>query len=157
MKSISENKGTILIVDDDQAVLVLLQTMLAAADYRVLLAAERSDAIRIVKAKHLHIDLLLLDVNLTGVTGCELAGEIISIRPEIRVLWMSGFVDQGFIRVKLVDRYAGILMKPLRNLDFLAAVQQAIEEGPAAGAARLPVVAQSMSAGAAGAFYALGG
>jgi len=98
-----------------------------AADYRVLLASERADAIRIAGQKHLHIDLVLLDVHIPGVSGTELADEILSIRPQIRVLWMSGFVDEEFIRVKLLDAYAGFLSKPLHRDGLLLAVQQAIE------------------------------
>jgi len=98
MKETRENRGTILVVDDDRAVLVLIQNILMAADYRVLLAAERADAVRIAGQKHIHIDLVLLDVRMPGVLGSELAGELLTLRPNIRVLWMSGFVDEEFIR-----------------------------------------------------------
>jgi len=127
MNALTENRGTILIVDDDPAVLVLIQGILMAADYRVLLAAERADAVRIALQKHIHIDLFLLDVRLPGVFGTELADEILSIRPNIPVLWMSGFVDEEFIRVRLLDGYAGFLSKPLRRDGLLRAVQQAME------------------------------
>jgi DNA-binding NtrC family response regulator len=125
MSKFGENRGTILIVDDDPAVLVLIQNILMAADYRVLLAAERADAVRIARQKHVHIDLVLLDVRIPGVSGTELADEILSIRPNIHVLWMSGFVDEEFIRVKLLDGYAGFLSKPLRRDGLLQAVEQA--------------------------------
>jgi len=127
MDTTAENRGTVLIVDDDPAVLVLIQTILMAADYRVLVASERTDAVRMARQKHLHIDLVLLDVRIPGVSGTDLADEILSIRPLIRVLWMSGFVDEEFIRVKLHHEYAGFLSKPLRRDGLLLAVQQAIE------------------------------
>ena len=136
MNASGENRGTILVVDDDPAVLVLIQNMLMAADYRVLLAAERADAVRLIQQKHVHIDLALLDVRVPGVSGSELGDEILSIRPDIRVLWMSGFVDEEFIRIKLHDRYAGFLTKPLHCDGLLRAVEQAIEEAP--GGARTP-------------------
>jgi two-component system cell cycle sensor histidine kinase/response regulator CckA len=127
MNTFAENRATILIVDDDPAVLVLIQSILMAADYRVLLAAERVDAVRMARQKHVHIDLVLLDVRLPGVSGSELADEILSIRPNIPVLWMSGFVDDEFIRVKLLDGYAGFLSKPFHRDDLLLAARQAIE------------------------------
>jgi len=132
MKETRENRGTILVVDDDRAVLVLIQNILMAADYRVLLAAERADAVRIAGQKHIHIDLVLLDVRMPGVLGSELAGELLALRPNIRVLWMSGFVDEEFIRVKLLDGYAGFLAKPMRRGDLLSALEQAIGTEPAA-------------------------
>src|ERR1700722_2294618 len=113
MNAHRENRGTILIVDDDPAVLVLIQSILMAADYRVLLATERADAVRMAQQKHVHIDLALLDVRIPGVSGSELAEEIVSVRPDIRVLWMSGFVEEEFIRVKPLGGYAGFLPKPL--------------------------------------------
>jgi two-component system cell cycle sensor histidine kinase/response regulator CckA len=130
MNAAGENRGTVLIVDDDPAVLVLIQSILMAADYRVLLAAERADAVRLARQKHVRIDVALLDVRIPGVTGTELADEILSIRPDVRVLWMSGFVDEEFVRVKLLDGYAGFLSKPLRRDGLLTAVQQAIEAAP---------------------------
>ena len=130
MNAAEENRGTVLVVDDDPAVLVLIQNMLMAADYRVLLAAERADAIRMAQQKHVHVDLVLLDVRIPGVSGTELADEISSIRPDIRVLWMSGFVDEEFIRVKLLGGNAGFLSKPLRRDGLLTAVQDAIEGYP---------------------------
>ena len=126
MNANGTNRGTVLIVDDDPAVLILIQTILMAAGYRVLLAAERADAVRMARQKHIRIDLVLLDVRMPGVSGTGLADEILSFRPNTRVLWMSGFVDEEFIRVKLLDGYAGFLSKPLRRDGLLQAVEQAI-------------------------------
>jgi DNA-binding NtrC family response regulator len=130
MNPTATNRGTILIVHDDPAVLVLMQTILKAADYRVLLAAERADAVRMARQKHIHIDIVLLDVHVPGLSGTGLADEILSIRPSIRVLWMSGFVHEEFIRVKMVHGDAGFLTEPLRRNGFLPAVQGARERRP---------------------------
>jgi DNA-binding NtrC family response regulator len=130
MNATGTNRGTILIVDDDPAVLVLIQTILMAADYRVLLAAQRAHAVRMARQKHIHIDIVLLDVRIPGVSGTGLADEILSLRPNIRVLWMSGFVREEFVRVKMLDAYAGFLSKPLRRDGLLAAVQRAMQPAP---------------------------
>jgi hypothetical protein len=129
MKIAAESRETILVVDDDPAVLVLIQSILMAAGYRVLLAAEAGDTVRIAGQQHVPIDLVLLDVRVPGVSGTELADEILSIRPGVKVLWMSGFVDEEFIRIRLVDRYAGFLPKPLHPDDLLLAVREACEAG----------------------------
>ncbi|HXM45927.1 MAG TPA: response regulator [Bryobacteraceae bacterium] len=130
MQAVGEHRATILVVDDDPAVLVLIQAILVAADYRVWPAVERADAVRMARQKHIHIDLVLMDVRLPGVIGTELADEILSIRPDVRVLWMSGFVDAEVVRVKLVDEYAGFLPKPLHRDGLLSAVEQAIQAVP---------------------------
>jgi two-component system, cell cycle sensor histidine kinase and response regulator CckA len=125
--------GTILVVDDDPSVLVLIQTILTTADYRVLLAAERADAIRMATQKHLHIDLALLDVRMPGMSATALADEMLSLRPNVRVLFMSGFVDEEIIRIKMLDQYAGFLPKPFRSDGLLRAVRHAMEAPAAAG------------------------
>ncbi len=130
MTTPAENLGTVLIVDDDPAVLVLIQNILMGAGYRVLPAAERTDVTRLVGQKHVHIDVALLDVRLPGVNGTELADEILTARPNIRILWMSGFVDEEFIRIKLLDGYAGFLPKPLRRAGLLMAIEQAMTAEP---------------------------
>ncbi len=126
----AENHGTILIVDDDPAVLILVQNILTAAGYRVLPALDRADAVRLAGQKHIHMDMALLDVYMPGVSGTELADEILSIRPNLRILWMSGFVDDEFIRIRLIAGYAGFLPKPLRRAGLLRAVEQAMAAGP---------------------------
>ena len=127
------SRGTILVVDDDPAVLVLIQTILTAADYRVLLASEREDAVRMATQKHLRIDLALLDVRMPGMSATALADEIMTIRPNVRVLFMSGFVDEEIIRIKLLDQYAGFLAKPFRSDGLLRALRHAMEAPAAAG------------------------
>jgi two-component system cell cycle sensor histidine kinase/response regulator CckA len=135
----AENHGTILIVDDDPAVLILVQNILTSAGYRVLPALDRADAVRLAGQKHIHMDMALLDVYMPGVSGTELADEIMSLRPNIRVLWMSGFVEDEFIRIQLIAGYAGFLSKPLRRDGLLLAVEQAMAAAPReSGAAEHP-------------------
>jgi FixJ family two-component response regulator len=64
------------------------------------------------------------------VSGTELADEILSLRPNIKVLWMSGFVHEEFVRIKMLDGYAGFLSKPLRRDGLLLAVQRIMEGVP---------------------------
>ena len=125
-----EGRETVLVVDYDPAVLVLIQHVLIGGGYRVLLAAKPADAVRIARQKHIRIDLAIIDVAVYGDSGGDLAQTMLGIRPDVRVLWMSGFVDEPFIRVKLHDEYAGFLSKPLRRDGLLPVVQQALEEAP---------------------------
>jgi two-component system cell cycle sensor histidine kinase/response regulator CckA len=147
MNTLAESRGTVLVVDDDPSVLVLIERILTRANYRVLPAAERADAIRLVGQKHLHISVALLDVRIPGVSGTELADEILSIRPDLRVLWMSGFVDDDIIRIRMLDGFAGFLSKPFQPVSLLQTVAQAIE-GKSGGVAGLGhPAAQARTAG----------
>ncbi|HUE04272.1 MAG TPA: response regulator [Bryobacteraceae bacterium] len=147
MKATAKNRGTVLIVDGDPAVLVLIQRILVAADHHVLLAAERADAVHIARQKHIRIDLVLLDERIPGVSGTDLADEIAALRPGVRMLWMSGFVDDGFIRIRLFDGHTGRVSKKLYRDGLLPAVQQAIE-GPRPGRRARYLRAKTLTAGA---------
>lgn len=142
------NRGTVLVVDDDPAILVLIQNILSAANYRVLAAVERADALHLAEQKNVHIDLALIDVCMPGVRGPEFAAEIRALRPEIHLLWMSGIVDQEFVRIRLTDGYAGFLPKPLQRAGLLSAIEQAIAGNPAFSDESQAQVTRSMTAGA---------
>jgi len=119
MKPTGKDRRTILVVNRDPAVLLLLQKLLATADCRVLLAGAKGPAIRLMRQHHIRLDLILLDVHVPGITGQEMQDEIMSIRPGIPLLLISAFVDGEFIRVKVRGR-AGLL----------EAVRQALEVRP---------------------------
>jgi len=147
MHSNMGTRGTVLVVDDDPAILVLIQNILAAANYRVMAAVERADALHLAEQKNVHIDVALIDVCMPGVRGSEFAVELRRIRPDIRLLWMSGIVDQEFVRIRLTDASAGFLPKPLQRAGLLSAIEQAV-------AAKVdfsgePDGARTMTAGAA--------
>ncbi len=86
-----ENSQTVvLIVDDDQIVLNFLTAALQERGYRVLLAASAEQALTVARADTDDIHVLLSDVNMPGMSGLELADQLLQERPGIRVLMMSG-------------------------------------------------------------------
>lgn len=123
--------GTVLIVDDDLSVLTLMQTLLSAAGYRVVAASAAEDAIRLVRQRHLHLDLAVLDVRMPDISGPQLADELLNLRPSLRVLFMSGFVDDEIIRIKMLDE-KGFLQKPFGTEGLLRAVSWALQAMPPA-------------------------
>src|SRR5690242_7210661 len=110
MNTTSENRGTILIVNQDPSVLVLLQTILSAADCRVLVAQDGDGAVRLAWQKQIPIDVVLLDIDLPE-TKESLAEKMHFIRPETAVLSITGFVEDEFVRIKLVEGKADFLPK----------------------------------------------
>jgi DNA-binding response OmpR family regulator len=114
-KNNGKTRGTILTVDDDPSVLILIQAILTAADYRVVAARTGEDAVRLAKQKHLHINAAVLDVHMPGVRPRDLAGEILSLRPKLPILFMSGLVDEEVILIRMLDEYAGFLPKPFQG------------------------------------------
>jgi two-component system cell cycle sensor histidine kinase/response regulator CckA len=87
----AENKKTILIVDDDPAVLATVSAMLDNGDYNVLTAP--SAALAVARSRNLkgEIHLLLSDFQMPGMSGVDLATTMTNDRPDLKVLLMSGF------------------------------------------------------------------
>lgn len=127
-------RGTILVVDDEPAVLLIINTILTAADYRVLLAGSGKDAIRLAGQEHVHVDVALLDVCMPGVRTAEIAGDILSLRPHIPIVFMSGFVEDEIVRIRIME-YDGFLAKPFKTGSLLQVLRDAMEEARCGGGA----------------------
>ena len=111
----TSSNPTILVVDDDPSVLSVVRCMLESGDYNVLLAPSAEVALRLVERNDLMIYLVLLDVVMPDLTGPELAERILAIRPNLKVIFMSGFADAEVVRVKILDRKLELLPKPFTS------------------------------------------
>ncbi|MGH7607168.1 MAG: PAS domain S-box protein, partial [Gemmatimonadales bacterium] len=90
-KTAARGSETVLVVEDEPAVLTLSRRALEAQGYVVLAAADGTAALRIVERHGGRIDLLLTDVVMPGLSGRELADQLAVRRPGMRVLYMSGY------------------------------------------------------------------
>jgi CheY-like chemotaxis protein len=86
---------TVLVVDDEADVCELARDCLVAAGYRVLEARDGEEALRIAEGHPEPIHLLLTDVMMPRLNGVELAGRLTRQRPDMKVLYMSGFAVVG--------------------------------------------------------------
>lgn len=82
---------TILVVEDDDRILRLVAGVLRARGYRVIEAADPSDALRICVEDN--PDLLLTDIVMPAMNGRELAERAAELQPRLRILYMSGYPD----------------------------------------------------------------
>ena len=103
---------TILVVEDEPAVLSLSRRALEAQGYVVLAASDASDAMRVVERHGGTIHLLLTDVVMPGVSGRELADRLASQRPGIRVLYMSGYPGDAVVQHGALPHGSAFLQKP---------------------------------------------
>ncbi len=85
---------SILVVDDEPSLVALVRTMLWRAGYSVFEAHSGEEALRVAGVEGRHIDALLTDVMMPGMNGFELAGKLKAMRPELKVLFMSGYRDR---------------------------------------------------------------
>jgi DNA-binding NtrC family response regulator len=96
MAGISKGE-TILVVDDDESVRHVVAVSLQSFGYRVLEASSGQEALDVSRRYEGRIELLVTDVVMPGMNGLELARQIMELRPEVRVIVMSGIVDNSII------------------------------------------------------------
>ena len=87
---------TILLVEDEEMVRALAQTILERNGYTVLATKHVNDAMTLAQQRTGDIHLLLTDTIMPGMNGPELAQQILAVRPAIKVLYMSGYTDKAF-------------------------------------------------------------
>ena len=104
---------TILLVEDEAPVRAVAESILRRLGYRVLLARDPEDAIRLASQRDTPIDLLLSDVVMPGMGGPELARSIALLRPGLAVLHMSGYTDDSVVRHGMIEGSVAYLQKPL--------------------------------------------
>ena len=109
---------TILVVDDDDWVRVLARDVLAGEGYRVLEASDGQDAIRVAALHPGPIHLLLTDVVMPGMNGCELAAGLGALLPGMKVMFMSAY-DRDFLVPRGLTPGAPVITKPF-TIEYLA-------------------------------------
>jgi PAS domain S-box-containing protein len=94
----STGNETILLIEDEASLLALSARTLRAFGYRVLEAQSGSEAIEIFRIMSEEIDILVTDVVMPGISGPELAAQLIAQRPELPVLYISGYSAEDVVR-----------------------------------------------------------
>jgi CheY-like chemotaxis protein len=113
---------TILLVEDEESLCSLTRTLLEQAGYTVLEGKGAMQAIDIARHHRGPIHLLLTDMVMPVMNGREVADEITSIRPETRVIYMSGYM--GFTSRGVLDSDASFLPKPFSQDTLLRKVHE---------------------------------
>ncbi|MGH7236731.1 MAG: response regulator [Nitrospiraceae bacterium] len=114
---------TILVVDDSQDIRGLFHTALQRQGYKVLLAADGESALQVFQQHRGVIQLVVIDVVMPGMSGLKLAAKLLTLRPDIKVLFVSAFVQETTLRGKLraEDRF---LAKPIAPERLITKVQE---------------------------------
>ena len=117
---------TILVVEDDATVRLILADVLAELGYDVLLASDARPAIPILQSDR-RIDLMMSDVMLPHINGRKLAEIARASRPDLKVLFVTGYAENAAVRGDFLDPGMDMLTKPFA-LDALAAKVRALIE-----------------------------
>jgi len=103
---------TVLLVEDEDLIRSLAEQILSERGYRVLAAANASEAIETASRHASPIDLLLTDVVMPGSSGTDLAHRLLRQHPEMKVLYMSGYSDSLVFRFGVLQERSAFLQKP---------------------------------------------
>ena len=118
----------ILVVEDDDLVREFVSELLGSLGYRTIGARGGADALQILKSEP-DIDLLFTDVVMPGgMNGRQLADKSREIRPDLRVLFTSGYTENAIVHHGRLDRGVLLLSKPYRRRDLALKVRQALDE-----------------------------
>ena len=121
---------TILVVEDDEAVRSLVVEVLRHHQYRVLEAEHAEAALAVWKEHGPKIDLLLTDVIMPGINGLELAQQLLADRPELKVIYTSGYSSELFGSSMPLDEGRNYLPKPYLSAKLTSIVRAALEPAP---------------------------
>ena len=120
--------GTILLVEDEEDVRDLLTEVLQRTGYRVLPALTGGDAVRVAALHDGPIDAMLSDVVMPGMSGPEAWAKIAPDRPEMQVVFMSGYAEHASLQAHLVRAPAAFLNKPFSRSELASTLHSVLAE-----------------------------
>jgi two-component system, cell cycle sensor histidine kinase and response regulator CckA len=130
--SLPHGTETVLLVEDEEGVRNLTKEYLEMCGYKVLVAEDGHRAMDVVSGHTGSIDLMMTDIVMPGVSGSDLARRVSALRPDIRVVYMSGYTDQAIIHHGILSSDDVLLLQKPFTLTTLAhKLREALDTKPA--------------------------
>jgi two-component system, cell cycle sensor histidine kinase and response regulator CckA len=118
---------TILLVEDEDGVRALARQILQKRGYTVLEARHGGEALLICERHPQPVHLLLTDVVLSQMSGRELAQRLLPLRPEMKVLYMSGYSEEAIVQHGVLDPGTSFLQKPFSTESLIGKVREVLD------------------------------
>ena len=117
-------RGTILLVEDEEGIRVMLSELLTGLGYTVLPAGNGVEAVDIATRHSGAIDLVVTDMVMPEMSGQELGRNLAKLRPDLRILYMSAFASNIYSPSALANALADFISKPFDLEDFVGKVRE---------------------------------
>jgi PAS domain S-box-containing protein len=125
--SVPKGTETLLLVEDEDQVRNIVQAILEQQGYAVLTAANGEEALKLAQLHGPSIHMLMTDVVMPQMSGRQLAEELTSIRPQLKVLYMSGYTDDAIVRHGLLDASLNFIQKPFDAASVARKVREVLD------------------------------
>lgn len=127
-ENIPTGSGTVMVVEDDPTVLAMTTDMLEQIGYTIITADNPAQAIKLCQDSALKIDLIISDVIMPTMNGREMVERIRNIRPDIRVLFMSGYTSDIIASKGVFESGMNFLMKPFNMTSLNDKINEVLRE-----------------------------
>ena len=114
----NEQKGTVLVVDDEELVLDLEASMLQRIGYQTLKASNSAEACQLFNDNNKQIDLVILDMIMPDENGATTYKRLKMINPDVKVLVSTGYGRDGSVEEILNDNRNRLILKPFKFVEF---------------------------------------
>jgi len=128
-----QNRGneTILVVEDESGVARITEKILTHAGYDVRVAVSGVEALAMMEQDPDAVDLLLTDVIMPGMSGPKLAAELLQRRPDIKILFVSGYTNESLTSRGVLEDGVELLQKPFSSSELKQQVRSVLDKTPA--------------------------
>ncbi|MDJ0521505.1 MAG: response regulator [Planctomycetota bacterium] len=126
-------EGTVLVVDDEEGVRLVLETVLGTAGFDVLTANDGADGLKAFKEHEDEIVLVLLDMTMPRMDGEAAFRELRQLKPDVRAILMSGYNAQDATSRFAGKGLAGFIQKPFRPAELVQKIKEAMTRRPSIG------------------------
>lgn len=127
LQPIPHGTETVLMVEDEDQVRAILQHILEEQGYHVLAAANGLEALSFSKDPDRDIQLVITDVVMPHMSGRELAERLLEVRPNLPVLFMSGYTDDAIVHHGLLDEKLNFIQKPFDPAGVARKVREVLD------------------------------
>ena len=128
--SVPHGTELILLVEDEAQVRAILKEILEGQGYNVLAASNGEEALSISQDLESDIKLMITDVVMPQMSGRELAERVLEVRPNLPVLFMSGYTDDAIVRHGLLDEKLHFIQKPFDSATIGRKVREVLDSTP---------------------------